>query len=96
MLDFYQEVDVSAQTTYREVDFGFESVTQAVVNESGVPIDVSFDGSTLAMILEATGPTSVISWEAPHNRSAIWVKRHTGTGSGLPVIKITASNPAEV
>lgn len=79
--DFYQQVDVSAATSFTKVDFGDVLDSQSIYNGSGISVDVSFDGTTKHAVLGTSGPTQALEW-ANHARGAVWLRRTSGSGGG--------------
>jgi hypothetical protein len=92
MGDFFQKVDISNLTTFTLVPFGAPMAAQALDNESGLAVEVSFDGTNVHMVLAASGATQAVSWGdgVPHLRPGVYLRRQTGTGGGPLYVNVSA------
>jgi hypothetical protein len=94
--NFFSSVDVSALTTYTAVDLGFAADGVTLVNNSGLAVEVSFDGSTKAGELSATGLEQAMEWytsradRAGASPRAVYLKRKTGTGGSAVYVNVYA------
>jgi hypothetical protein len=94
MSNFYQRQDVSAVNQFTDapnpIAIGFESSAQGLVNQSDIPIEVSFDGVNVHGRLEATGPSQGLSFD-DQRASKIWIRR-AGAGAGTKNLDIYAQH----
>ena len=95
--DLFSKVDVGtpALGDWVAVNFAGDSFdTQALVNNAGFTVEVSFDaGTTVHGELAATGVTSAVSWEK-HRRAGLWVRRAAGAAGAAAYVHAYASGAA--
>lgn len=92
MPDFYQSVDVQAANAFTDatalVSFGFEATSQVLLNNSDIPVELSFDGENVHAVLRATGPSATIAWN-DHLRKRMYLRR-AAAGAGAKLVDVIA------
>lgn len=95
MSDFYDRRDVSAITTFTDVnslfDFKFESDEQLVYNDSNKSaVEISFDGEAVHGRLEPFGPSKSISW-SKHLRKRVYARKVPDAETAAVIVQVYAT-----